>query len=71
MFSCPRCSNRYEAGVVPSALICPRCRDKDGVFSPLTFWLFDPPAVEARRAEATESGGGKAAAAPLRDASSG
>jgi hypothetical protein len=71
MFSCPRCSDRFEGGAVPSALICPRCRDNDGVFSPLTFWLFDPPVVRAKRAGATKSGGGEAKAASSRDGQSG
>lgn len=49
MFSCPRCSARYSADAVSSALICPRCQDEDGVFSPLTFWLFDAARVHDQR----------------------
>jgi hypothetical protein len=54
MFSCPRCSDRFEANAVPSALVCPRCRDDDGVFSPLTFWLFDSPVVRTQPARTSE-----------------
>jgi hypothetical protein len=53
MFSCPRCRARFDAAAVPTALVCPRCRDKSGVFSPLTFWLFDPPPGDDRRKDPT------------------
>jgi hypothetical protein len=56
MFSCPRCSSRFEAGAAPSALICPRCRDEDGVLSPLTFWIFDPPAARPAPPGAAQPG---------------
>jgi hypothetical protein len=41
MFYCERCGTRFNAGAASSALVCPRCRAKDGVFSPLTFQIFE------------------------------
>lgn len=49
MFYCERCGTRFNAAAATSALACPRCRTKDGVFSALTFELYDP----AVRAAAT------------------
>jgi len=56
MFACPRCATRYSAGAVSPDLICPRCRAKDGVYAPLTFWLFDrlPPEMQGKRGHAHE-----------------
>lgn len=45
MFYCERCGTRFNAGAAPSALVCPRCRGKDGVVSPLTFKILDSPVV--------------------------
>ena len=42
MFYCERCGTRFNAAAAPSALVCPRCRAKDGVFSPLTFSILNP-----------------------------
>ncbi len=39
MFYCERCGTSFNAGAAPSAMACPRCRARDGVFSPLTFTI--------------------------------
>ena len=54
MFSCPRCNARFEADTVPYSLTCPRCRDEDRIFSPLTFWLFDSPVLRPERTGTTQ-----------------
>jgi predicted nucleic acid-binding Zn-ribbon protein len=42
MFYCERCGTRFNAAAATNALACPRCRTKDGVYSALTFELYDP-----------------------------
>jgi len=39
MFYCERCGTSFNASAAPSAMACPRCRAKDGVFVPLTFTI--------------------------------
>jgi predicted nucleic acid-binding Zn-ribbon protein len=45
MFYCERCGTSFNAGAAATAMACPRCRAKDGVYSPLTFSLFDSPPI--------------------------
>jgi hypothetical protein len=42
MFYCERCGTSFNAAAARQPMACPRCRARDGVFSPLTFELFDP-----------------------------
>lgn len=46
MFHCERCESRFNATVAAAAGDCPRCRESDGVSSPLRFRLFDPSAIK-------------------------
>ncbi len=40
MFYCERCGTNFNAAA-GAAQVCPRCR-AEGIYSPLTFKLFDP-----------------------------
>ena len=42
MFYCERCGTSFNAAAADHPMACPRCRARDGVYSPLTFELFDP-----------------------------
>lgn len=46
MFYCERCESQFNATVAAAAGDCPRCRESDGVSSPLRFRLFDPSAIQ-------------------------
>ncbi|HTT95760.1 MAG TPA: hypothetical protein VMF55_13890 [Solirubrobacterales bacterium] len=37
MFYCERCGTSFNAAAMQGAMACPRCRLKEGVYSPLTF----------------------------------
>ncbi len=42
MFYCERCSTRFNAGALGNQeMLCPRCKARDGVVSPLTFKIFE------------------------------
>lgn len=59
MFYCERCGTKFNAGAATDALACPRCRTKDGVFSPLTFEIFDRAALRAVGTDPTRGGVGE------------
>ena len=46
MFVCERCESRYNATIAAASSDCPRCRESDGVASPLRFRLFEPAALK-------------------------
>jgi hypothetical protein len=46
MFFCERCESRFNATIAASAGDCPRCKESDGVSSPLRFRLFEPSALK-------------------------
>ena len=46
MFHCERCESSFNATVAASASDCPRCKQNDGVSSPLRFRLFEPSALK-------------------------
>jgi hypothetical protein len=55
MFYCERCGTSFNAAAAGMPMACPRCRGRDGVYSPLTFQLFDPAARRLRRKGAGEA----------------
>jgi hypothetical protein len=46
VFYCERCENRFNATVAAASSGCPRCREEDGIVSPLRFRLFEPSALK-------------------------
>jgi hypothetical protein len=46
VFHCERCESSFNATVAASASDCPRCKQSDGVSSPLRFRLFEPSALK-------------------------
>lgn len=46
MFYCERCESRFNATVAAAASGCPRCKERDGIASPLRFRLFEPSALK-------------------------
>jgi hypothetical protein len=46
VFFCERCESRFNATVAAAAGDCPRCKESDGVDSPLRFRLFEPSALK-------------------------
>jgi hypothetical protein len=46
VFFCERCESRFNATVAASAGDCPRCKESDGVTTPLRFRLFEPSALK-------------------------
>ena len=46
MFFCERCESRYNATIAAASGDCPRCKESDGVSSPLRFRLFEPSALK-------------------------
>jgi hypothetical protein len=46
VFHCERCESRFNATVAAAAGDCPRCKESDGVTSPLRFRLFEPSALK-------------------------
>jgi len=46
VFYCERCESRFNATVAAAAGDCPRCKESDGVTSPLRFRLFEPSALK-------------------------
>ena len=45
MFYCERCGSRFNETVAAASSNCPRCREADGVESPLRFRLFSRSAL--------------------------
>jgi hypothetical protein len=46
MFFCERCESRYNATVAAASGGCPRCKEADGISTPLHFRLFEPSALK-------------------------
>jgi hypothetical protein len=46
VFHCERCDNSYNATVAAASSDCPRCKEGEGVSSPLRFRLFEPSALK-------------------------
>jgi hypothetical protein len=46
VFHCERCENSFNATVAAASSGCPRCREKDGIVSPLRFRIFEPSALK-------------------------
>ena len=46
MFFCERCESKYNATIAAASGDCPRCKESDGVSSPLRFRLFEPSALK-------------------------
>lgn len=46
MFYCERCESRFNPTIAAAAGGCPRCKESDGVASPLRFRLFEPSALK-------------------------
>jgi hypothetical protein len=46
VFYCERCESSFNATVAAAAGDCPRCKESDGVASPLRFRLFEPSALK-------------------------
>ena len=56
MFFCERCESRFNATVAAAAGDCPRCKESDGVDSPLRFRLFEPSALKVAGLSPTHVG---------------
>jgi hypothetical protein len=46
MFFCERCETNYNATVAAASGDCPRCKEREGINSPLRFRLFEPSALK-------------------------
>jgi hypothetical protein len=46
MFICERCESRYNATVAAASSDCPRCKESEGIATPLRFRLFEPSALK-------------------------
>ena len=46
MFFCERCETTFNATVAAASGDCPRCKEKEGIFIPLRFRLFEPSALK-------------------------
>lgn len=46
MFFCERCETRFNATIAAASGDCPRCKESEGVSSPLRFRLFEPSALK-------------------------
>ncbi|HKZ15297.1 MAG TPA: hypothetical protein VJL81_15780 [Solirubrobacterales bacterium] len=46
MFFCERCESRFNATIAAASGDCPRCKESEGVSSPLRFRLFEPSALK-------------------------
>ena len=47
MFYCERCESKFNATVAAASNGCPRCKESEGITSPLRFRLFDRAALKA------------------------
>lgn len=56
MFYCERCESKYSATVAAASGDCPRCKEGDGVASPLRFRLFEPSALKVAGLTPARSG---------------
>lgn len=46
MFFCERCESSFNATIAAASGDCPRCKESEGVSSPLRFRLFEPSALK-------------------------
>jgi len=46
VFFCERCESSFNATVAAASGDCPRCKESEGVKSPLRFRLFEPSALK-------------------------
>jgi hypothetical protein len=46
MFFCERCESQYNATIAAASSDCPRCKESEGISSPLRFRLFEPSALK-------------------------
>lgn len=46
MFFCERCESRFNATIAAASGDCPRCKESEGISSPLRFRLFEPSALK-------------------------
>jgi hypothetical protein len=46
VFFCERCESRFNATIAAASGDCPRCKESEGVSSPLRFRLFEPSALK-------------------------
>lgn len=46
MFYCERCESQFNPTVAAASGDCPRCKEDDGISSPLRFRLFEPSALK-------------------------
>jgi hypothetical protein len=46
MFFCERCQTSFNATVAAASGDCPRCKEKEGIATPLRFRLFEPSALK-------------------------
>jgi hypothetical protein len=56
VFHCERCESRFNATVAAASSGCPRCKEEDGVVSPLRFRLFEPSALKVAGITPTRTG---------------
>jgi hypothetical protein len=46
VFFCERCDSKFNATIAAASGDCPRCKESEGVSSPLRFRLFEPSALK-------------------------
>jgi hypothetical protein len=46
VFFCERCESRFNATIAAASGDCPRCKESEGVSTPLRFRLFEPSALK-------------------------
>lgn len=46
MFYCERCESKFNPTVAAASDGCPRCKESEGIVSPLRFRLFDRAALK-------------------------
>ena len=46
MFFCERCESTFNATIAAASGDCPRCKESEGISSPLRFRLFEPSALK-------------------------
>jgi hypothetical protein len=66
VFHCERCESTFNATVAASAGDCPRCKQNDGVASPLRFRLFEPSALRVAGIAPARAGAQAAPAQPTK-----
>jgi Zn finger protein HypA/HybF involved in hydrogenase expression len=66
VFHCERCERSFNATVAAAAGDCPRCKQDDGVASPLRFRLFEPSALKVAGLTPTHAASVAAQAQPAK-----